>query len=225
MRFRRSDACAVIPGEPDARGRRALPDPQARRAITLVAAVFLGAAAFVWLSLSRPEPATFAPTPPVPAEVGERLVGPIIYTIDAAAADRWHFFDFSRGAAVEPGPLDWDLAFRRFHIIANGGEGFAGNAGIAALDGVAFDSVRVVPESGYATTVAGRDSINAAIDRWYDYSFTTHLLTPKPRLYAVRTADGRFAKLELLSYYCPGARPGCVTFRYVYQGDGSRRVR
>jgi len=25
----------------------------------------------------------------------------------------------------------------------------------------------------------------------------------------------------MLGYYCPGSRPGCVTFRYVYQGDGS----
>jgi hypothetical protein len=39
----------------------------------------------------------------------------------------------------------------------------------------------------------------------------------------VRTADGRFAKMRILSYYCTGATPGCVTFEYVYQGSGSRR--
>jgi hypothetical protein len=27
-----------------------------------------------------------------------------------------------------------------------------------------------------------------------------------------------------VGYYCPGGQPGCVTFRYVYQGDGSRAV-
>jgi len=32
------------------------------------------------------------------------------------------------------------------------------------------------------------------------------------------------AKIELLSYYCARGEPGCVTFRYVYQGDGSARV-
>jgi hypothetical protein len=40
----------------------------------------------------------------------------------------------------------------------------------------------------------------------------------------VRTADGRYAKLELVSYYCPRSQPGFVTLRYVYQGDGSRNV-
>jgi len=43
-------------------------------------------------------------------------------------------------------------------------------------------------------------------------------------VWAVRTADGRYAKLEMVGYYCPGARPGCPTFRYVYQGDGSTAV-
>ncbi len=42
---------------------------------------------------------------------------------------------------------------------------------------------------------------------------------------AVRTADGRFAKVQILGYYCSGPRAGCLTFRYVYQGDGSRVLR
>jgi hypothetical protein len=40
----------------------------------------------------------------------------------------------------------------------------------------------------------------------------------------VRTTDGRYAKLEILGYYCPGGQPGCLTFRYVFQGDGSPSV-
>ena len=62
-----------------------------------------------------------------------------------------------------------------------------------------------------------------------------YLLTPAPgepfdghfEIYyaAPCTADGRYAKLQLLSYYCPGARPGCLTFRYVYQGAGGRSLR
>jgi hypothetical protein len=50
------------------------------------------------------------------------------------------------------------------------------------------------------------------------------VLTPKPRVWAVRTGDGRYAKLEMVGYYCSGAQPGCPTFRYVYQGDGSTRL-
>lgn len=190
-------------------------------AVVLVTA----AVALVGSSLGRPAVETYPPTPVRPAPAGDTLVGPLIYTVDASDPDRWRYFDFSRGSVVSsPGPLEWDLAFRRFHVVANGGEGFRGDAGIAGLGPVPFDSVRTVPDTGYVPSVAARDTVNPAIEDWYDYSFTSHLLRPKPRTYAVRTADGRHAKLEILSYYCPGARPGCFTFRYVYQGDGGRRV-
>jgi hypothetical protein len=191
----------------------------------LAGLIAAGAVVLVIASLGRPDPPSFLPTIRVRAEVGTALIGPELHTVDASSTDLWRYFDFSQASLVEsPLPLEWDLAFRRHHIIANGGRGFAGKAGIVDLGEIAFDSVLVAPDSGYVASVADRDTLNAAITRWYDYSFITHLLTPKPRVYAVRTADGRYAKLEILSYYCPGAMPGCLSFRYVYQGDGSRRL-
>jgi len=112
---------------------------------------------------------------------------------------------------------------RRFYVIANGGPGFAGQGGIRDLGKAAFDSVAEVPEGGYEPT--GADSVNGAIRHWYDYSWTSHLLTTAGHAYAVRTADGKYAKLAVVSYYCGEATPGCLTLRYAYQGDGSRRVR
>jgi hypothetical protein len=88
-----------------------------------------------------------------------------------------------------------------------------------------LDSVDTVPNTAYVVNQRERDSTNPALERWYDYSWTSHVLEPKPVVYAVRTADGRFAKLQILGYYCPGARPGCLTLRYVYQGDGGVDVR
>jgi hypothetical protein len=43
-------------------------------------------------------------------------------------------------------------------------------------------------------------------------------------VWALRTADGRYVKFEILGYYCPGAQPGCLTIRYVYQGSGARSL-
>ncbi|HUP01064.1 MAG TPA: HmuY family protein [Gemmatimonadota bacterium] len=186
----------------------------------------LGAVAFVASSLRRPEPPVFAPSAVDPRPAGDALVGPALYTIDASHERAWRHFDFSSGSRVDgPGPLEWDLAFRRNRIIVNGGVGFAGQAGAADLGAVDFETLSVAPEEGYRPTEAGRDSVHSALDGWYDYGFTTHVLMPKPTVYAIRTADGRYAKLEIVSYYCPGARAGCTTFRYVYQGDGSRSFR
>lgn len=192
---------------------------------TVIAAVLVVATVvLVALSLRRPAVGEYVPTPAQPREIGPELVGPDTVTVDASDPDRWVFFDFSRGSVIEePAPTGWDLAFRRFHVIANGGGGFAGEGGILDLGPVAFDSVETVPVAGYRATEARSDSTNPAIARWYDYGWTSHLLTPKPGVYAVRTADGRHAKLELLGYYCVEARPGCVTFRYVYQGASDSR--
>jgi hypothetical protein len=193
--------------------------------VVVVGAVLLLAGGFVFYSLQRPEPPTFAPSPLEPEPAGERLVGPRIFTVDASDPDRWAYFSFSRGTVVEhPGPLDWDLAFRRFRIIVNGGEGFRGIGGATALGAADLESVPLLPAGGYQGTVALADSVNPVLERWYDYSFFSHLLSPASETYAVRTADGRYAAMELMGYYCPGAMPGCVTFRYLYQGAGGRAM-
>lgn len=190
----------------------------------LVGAMVIVAAALVVGTLDRPEPPTWAPTPAAPAEVGDTLVGPRVYTVDATDPERWRFFDFSRGSVVDrPDPREWDLAFRRNEIVVNGGD-LQGDGGVIALEDTDFEAVRDVPEEGYVGSVVTRDTTSPGIGKWYDYGFTSHLLTPRPVVYAVRTADGRYAKAEVLGYYCPGARAGCVTMRYVYQGDGSRSV-
>jgi hypothetical protein len=177
--------------------------------LLLVAALLIG-------SFTRPEFPPYALTAPRASPVGDSLVGPATYTLDASATDRWRYFDFARNAAVDSGP--WDIAFRRFHVIA------APGGGIADLGAVPFDSVRAVPLAGYRPNTAGPDTTNPGIGKWYHYSMLTHLLTSKHHVYAVRTAAGRFAKLELVAYYCRDAGTACVTFRYAYQGDGTPRV-
>jgi len=167
-------------------------------------------------SLASPEFPAFALTEPRPTAVGDSLVGPVTYTLDASATDRWRYFDFGRDAVVDSGP--WDIAFRRFHLIA------APGGGIVDLGPVPFDSVRALPAAGYTASTAGPDSTNPAVGKWYSYSMLSHLLTTKHHVYGVRTAGGTYAKLELLAYYCQVVGTACVTFRYAYQGDGTRRV-
>jgi hypothetical protein len=197
-----------------------------RAAVTITAVVGSLAIVLVVVSLRRPELQTFAPSSTEPDPAGSRLVGPMTFTVDARDPQRLRFFSFSLGGLVaDPGPLDWDLAFRRSQVIVNGGDGFAGLAGIIALGEVSFDSVTALPAEGYAVTESLRgDSITAVLEDWYVYSFVTHLLSPRQGVYGFQTADGRYGKLRFLSYYCPGAQPGCVTFEYVYQGGVGRQL-
>jgi len=191
-------------------------------AITVVVAI---AMTLVALTLRPPNIPTHSPTPPAPRDTGHTMVGPVVSTVDATSPEQWRYFSFHLGSVLESaGPKDWDLAFRRYQVIANGGAEFAGGGGILDLGEASFADVKTVPQTGYQGNDRGLDPRNPAIVSWYRYGFFSHALTPKRHVWAVRTADGRYAKIEILSYYCPGARPGCLTFRYVYQGDGSRDV-
>jgi hypothetical protein len=181
-------------------------------AATVVTAV---AVVLVALTLRQPDVPTYPPSAHGPRDAGRALVGPILHTVDATAADAWRYFSLRVGAVVDG---SGDLAFKRYAIVAGPG------AGILDLGDIAFDQVRAVPAEGYQANEGAAEPRNPAIASWYRYGFFTHVLNPKPHVWAVRTADGRYAKLEMIGYYCPGPQPGCPTFRYVFQGDGTTRV-
>jgi hypothetical protein len=192
-----------------------------RRGSLVIAGLGLAAVVLVVLSIRRPELPEFAPSPVFSGEGPADTLDPAaprLLTIDATDPERWRYVDLTRGTVVEtPAPDAWDLAFRRFEVRVNGGAGSAAHGGIVPLEEVTLDSVRSVPAAGYEGMSAnGRDTTHAVLDGWYSYSFTTHVLRPEPRTYAVRTAGGRHAALEFVSYYCPGAQPGCVTLRYRF---------
>lgn len=196
-----------------------------RVTITVVGVLALVAVLFVVASLGRRSVPTFLATPPASVDVGASKLGPDTVTVDATGEEGWRFFDFSSGSVVEsPGPIEWDLAFLRHRIVANGGTGFAGDGGVLELSGAEYESVSDVPESGYVGSPQPGDTTNAAIERWYNYNWTSHILEPRPTVWAVRTADGRYAKLRILGYYCPGPLAGCLTFEFVYQGGGGTDV-
>jgi hypothetical protein len=184
--------------------------------LVLAGAFLLLVASLVIGSFTTPEFPPYALTVPAPATVGDSLVGPSTYTLDASAGEGWRRFDFTRNAVVDSGP--WDIAFRRHHLIA------APAAGVADLGAVPFDSVAEVPVDGYAATEFGRDTVNPGVGKWYAYSMLSHLLTSKGHVYAVRTSAGRYAKLAIVAYYCRDVGAACYTIRYAFQGDGSRRV-
>jgi hypothetical protein len=134
--------------------------------------------------------------------------GDTLYTLDASSGERWQRFHFARSAVVDSGAGPWDIGFRRNHMIT------APEAGALDLGPVSFDSVQDVPGDGYTQTRFEGDSTNPAIGKWYSYSMLSHLLTTRNHVYAIRTADGRFVKLQLLAYYCRDVGAACYTLRY-----------
>jgi hypothetical protein len=169
---------------------------------------------FVLSSLTKRSVPTFDPSPPVSASAdgGARLDDTI--TVDATDSRVWQYVDFDRGGVVvPPDTTGWDLAVRRYRVIASDA--------IADVGTKRFEDVRKVPDDAFVANVAAEDTVNPAMRRWYRYSMLTHLLEPAGHAYIVRTRDGRFASVQVLGYYCTGLRPGCLTIRYTYPLEAS----
>src|SRR5690606_39264669 len=96
--------------------------------------------------------------------------------------------DLETGEAVAPG--EGDLSFSKWDI------GVAEGVTTVVLDGATFDDVEDAPAEGYA---ADAEAFNGE-DAWYSYDPVTHELTPKPRVYVLRTAEGNHFKIAMLSY-------------------------
>ncbi|MEN8376604.1 MAG: HmuY family protein [Gemmatimonadota bacterium] len=178
-------------------------------------------------SLVRPEVTSYAPSPPADRDEPEGFAGPDTLTIDARAGEGWVGLDIARRrvGAVEDMAGAWDVAAQRHRLAVNGGAEFAGGAGVLFSESP-FDSLFEAAERGYSASLVtpSGDTVSAVLDEWYAYHFLSHLLEPESGTFVIRTAAGKYAKLRVLGYYCPGAEPGCVTVEFAYQGDGSRRL-
>jgi len=154
-----------------------------------------------------------------------------------AASGPFIKFDFSTGTTTTT-DTDWDIAFRGTTIIINGGNSSGildapkrtGNAGAYITDGI-FEEITNINLSAFAQD--GPDGLaipTGSGNGWYTYDPTQLTILPIPGKEIVfRTADNKYAKIEILSYYKDAPQVindqialndlRYYTFNYVYQDD------
>jgi hypothetical protein len=122
------------------------------------------------------------------------------------------------------------LAFKGTTILTNGGTSGIGQGAASILNGI-FDEIKEIP----STATFSQDSKTVlaiptgAGKGWYNYDAPTNIISPiAGKVLLIKTADGKFAKMEILSYHkgspiTPNAssQSRYYTFRYVYQPDGT----
>ncbi|MET4105967.1 HmuY family protein [Hymenobacter sp. UYP22] len=127
----------------------------------------------------------------------------------------------------------WDIAVRGTTILINGGSSGPGQGGAIVKEGL-FAEQTTAPTTDYKVDARSAPAITTGSGKgWYNYNSTTHVVSPIPgRVLLIRTATGKYAKLEVVSYYkdapaSPGGTEpsGYYTFRYVYQPDGSTNLK
>jgi hypothetical protein len=133
----------------------------------------------------------------------------------------------------------WDIAFSSTKILINGGTSGPGIGGAFVYVGL-FDALKTIPaDSNFKTdnAIAASFAIPLGSGKaWYTYDGLTTLVSPiAGRVLVIRTATGKFAKIEILNYYKGGVtlpatasvndklfKQRYYTFRYAYQPNGAK---
>lgn len=124
---------------------------------------------------------------------------------------------------------NWDIAFRGTTILINGGDSSGddqpertGNAGVYIQTGT-MAGVTSVNESLFEQdSTTGLAITTGSGNGWYNYNQETHVVSPiAGKILVVRTHNGKYAKVEILSYYkdmdVENGEDQHYTFSYVYQ--------
>jgi hypothetical protein len=159
---------------------------------------------------------------------------------------KYTFFSFKAGQVVviadSSKSTAWDIGFRSTSIIINGGTSGPGLGGAIVQQGL-FDDLKSAPTTGYIldNKPANQFAISSSpfiagttttTNNWWLNTGTQTSTIVSPiagRVIIIKTADGRYAKMEIQNYY-KGA-PAVVnnltdldrhyTFKYIYQPNGS----
>lgn len=162
--------------------------------------------------------------------------------LNSVSTKNYTLFSFNDNAIVQnsdSSSTKWDIGFRGTTIILNGGTSGPGQAQGQIVAGV-FDELTEALEAGYLSDTQNEKAILGS-NGWYNYTGTTsvpnHAILPiAGKILLLKTANGKYAKIEIISYYqgnpdstTPAfadlaTRPASryFTFRFIYQPDGSR---
>jgi hypothetical protein len=142
-------------------------------------------------------------------------------------------------ASSDAASTKWDIAFSSTKITVNCGTSGPGIGGAFVFKGL-FDDLKTLPvDSTFATDNSNAASFAIPLGSgraWYTYDGLTTLISPiAGRVLVIRTATGKFAKIEIISYYKGGVtlpasasvndklfKQRYYTFRYAYQPNGSK---
>lgn len=162
--------------------------------------------------------------------------------LNSVSTKNFMLFSFEENAVVlnaDSATATWDIGFRGTTIILNGGTSGPGQASGQIVSGI-FDELKEAPDAGYIADAADEKAIVGS-NGWYTYTGTTsvpnHAILPiAGKILVLKTGDGKYAKVEIISYYqgnpdttTPAfadltTRPASryYTFRFIYQPDGSQ---
>jgi len=178
---------------------------------------------FKWAKVTPPK------NPPTPKgkiqnkDLGNGVTESEVNASDAKVAV---YFSFDKAGEVTPKtPADskeWDMSFARSVILSNGGVSGKGGVEAAIIDDKGFDDIKEAPANGYIKDVKDgpdrgedADSVFLVQKTWYVYNPHNHQLTTRKRVYVVKATNGKYYKVQFLSFTNGEKKTGYPTFKWA----------
>ena len=132
--------------------------------------------------------------------------GTFLMTVDVSFQKIW--FPISLGAGkVLPTADSADILIRR--------NLFRAAEGVQDLGQVDLATAEAKPDGWTRDELLDGEPRNMPLSSWYDYSYWSHLLTTRGKVFAIQLKGGAgVAYLRIESYYCEPEGSGCMTLRY-----------
>jgi len=173
--------------------------------------------------------------------IADTIIGISPTTFQPYGAGKFTFYSLETNkiiASADSNSSKWDIGFRGTTIITNSGTSGPAMGGAFVYTGL-FDALKEVPvDSTFKVDNGTTLGVTAGSGKgWYSYNPTANLITPVPgRVLFIKTATGKYAKVEILNYYKGGVTPAVsasdadkltkqryYTFRFIYQPNGTKK--
>lgn len=165
----------------------------------------------------------------------------IVEYIDATSYKDWKYFSFEKGALVEvsdyANDLSWDIAFHRGDVRLNGGKSGKGQAEAVNTTKTNWNEVTEAPGLGYmkdeigkvttAFTGTGIEDEDQPFSQTLATWITIDTSNPPPKytynnwIYVIKTASGKYVKLQIYDYKDAKNSGAYISFKFQYNESGS----
>ena len=165
----------------------------------------------------------------------EELTSPLtkdVKMLNATSYEKWIYFSLTKGEIIEvtnpEQDFSWDIAFQRWYVKTNSGTSGKGKGGAINTKEIDWNKINKAPLSGYKTDeigiLHGWDNIkNIETKKEGSFSkeasiYVTYIsggkYKNKKEIYIIKTAQGKYAKIQFYDYVNEKLKGGYPSFRY-----------
>jgi hypothetical protein len=172
---------------------------------------------------------------------GTLVQGDVSLSRKTAYGNDWIYYSIKDAQEVDStnhqNSLSWDIAFNRYNVRTNGGESGIGQGAAYDAGKLDFSAVTEANVSGYIVddtiqivkaftgqgvdwmTSTGNDVFKGCMDLQYGGGAPSYVAND--HIYVIKTAEGKYAKIWIKSFYNDLGDSGYISFKYQYQsGEG-----